>query len=118
MRKLIDKYESYFDDLVTLYDITGNVHTLRIAVTEFRTIEDGEIYENGANVEVIGQDKNDDEIIKAIYEELKDDYEETDLDYTTDYNSYINTRLYASFTTYGTPGDIEDIITAVEKRIA
>ena len=117
MKKLVDRYDSYFDDIVELYDITTEKTTLRAAVTTYGAYDENheETTGIGATVEIIGNNRNDDNIIQAIYDTLKDDYEETDIDYTTDYNSYINTRLYATFTTYGSPSDIDDILEVAEK---
>lgn len=113
MRKIIDKYEGYFEDLITLYDITEGPRTLRVVVNEIGAAGEGP--EVGAVVEIIGGDKNDDYIINKVFEALKDDFEEAGTDYTTDYNCFINCRLFASFTTYGSPDDIETILKTVEK---
>ena len=64
-----------------------------------------------------GENSKDDTIIIAIYEALKDYYEEATTDYVTDYNSYVNCRRYASFTTYDSPDDIETILAFVENII-
>ena len=105
-RKLIDKYEDYFDNIIELYDVTAGGHTLRVVVTNLGAIdEDGEeVTGYGATVEIIGREN---ELIKKIYEE-------TDIWNDTTYNCAVEAWTNASFTTYGSPDDIETIIETAE----
>lgn len=112
-RKLIDKYEDYFDNIIELYDVTAGGHTLRVVVNNLGAIdEDGEeVIGYGATVEIIGREA---ELIKKIYEEMRDDYEESDIWEDVTYNCAVEVWTNASFTTYGSPDDIETIIKTAE----
>lgn len=112
-RKLIDKYEDYFEDIIELYDITAGGHTLRVVITHLgATEEGGDIVEGfGATVEIISREN---ELINKIFDEMKNDYEETDLWTDTTYNCAVEVWTNASFTTYSDPDDIEVIIKTAE----
>ena len=74
--------------------------------------EDGEeVTGYGATVEILSRET---ELIKKIYEEMRDDYEETDIWNETTYNCAVEVWANACFTTYGSPDDIETIIKTAE----